>query len=62
MDRGRNAKVLRLQETLTKVKDIEPTVGDAAEVSVKHCIITFCKGLSRIRTAGRSALNRSTHA
>lgn len=56
MTRSKDVKMIRLKETMTEVEDIEPTLGDAAKASVEHCIITFCKGPSRIRTAGRSAL------
>ena len=49
-------EVMRLKLIMTEVEDIEPAIGDAARTSVEHCIITFCKGPSRIRTAGRSVL------
>ena len=55
MDGNRDVKIMRLKETMTEGEGIEPTVSDAADTSVEHCIITFRKGPSRIRTAGRSA-------
>ena len=46
---------MRLEVTMMEDEDIESNVSDAADASVEHCIITFRKGPSRIRTAGRSA-------
>ena len=53
-DASIDVKELRLEGTMTVDEDIEPTPGDAAVAFVEHCIITFRKGPSRIRTAGRS--------
>ena len=54
-DTSIEVKEMRLEGTMTEDGGIEPTPGDAAAASVEHCIITFRKGPSRIRTAGRSA-------
>ena len=38
--------MVRLQATITEVEGIEPTLSDAAEVFVQHCIITFARVLA----------------
>lgn len=57
MVRSKDVKEMRLEVTMTEEEDIEPTISDAADASVEHCIITFRKDPSRIRTAGRSVLH-----